>query len=70
MPVLREALPILEASFASDNAQLAAYRYRLGVCYRNLGRYREAEPMLTAALGVMEKLFGSRHLQTASALLD
>jgi len=68
--VLEKALAILTSSSAPDDLPLALCRFRLGASYRRLGHYGQVEVLLVAASEVIEKVLGSRHLQTASVLFE
>jgi tetratricopeptide (TPR) repeat protein len=57
----------LQKKFQSDLA-LAITLNNLGLLYRTLGRYPEAEPFLERSLAIREKKLGTEHLDVASSL--
>jgi class 3 adenylate cyclase/tetratricopeptide (TPR) repeat protein len=55
------ALTILEKAHGPDHPDVARALNNLGVLYMELGRYAEAEPLLTRALATREGELGSDH---------
>ncbi len=66
--VLDEAARTIEGGSLDEPEIEAAVRTTLGLTYRALGSYPEAEPHLRSALEIRERLFGTENEDRASAL--
>ncbi len=66
--VLDAAAQRAGAELAGEPALEGAIRQTLGVTYRNLGLYQEAEAQLQAALQIRRSLYGDDHLSVSHSL--
>ena len=61
-----QALQIAEQTFDPDHADLATSLNSLGMLYSAQGRYAQAEPLLSRALGIFEKSAGEESPEMAA----
>jgi hypothetical protein len=66
-PLLRVAYEERRAGLPAGHWHTALSASALGACLTALGRYRESEPLLTAAVHVLETQFGTRDGRTVQA---
>ena len=67
---LQKAAAKIDSSFKDQPLVAAAVRRTIGKTYVALGRFDEAEPLLTAALDTRVKLLGRENAETAESLAD
>ena len=63
-----EVLTACEEALPDDHYAVAIYRNNSGECLTKLGRYEEAETLLTQSQKVIEKFFGPNHARTTKGL--
>jgi len=68
--VLQRSVGRIDASLAGEPETDATVRATLGVTFRDLGRYSEAQPLLEQALAIRRRLLGSAHPAVAESLMD
>lgn len=68
--VLQRSVGRIDASLAHEPETAATVRATLGVTFRDLARYAEAQPLLEQALATRRRLLGSAHPAVAESLID
>lgn len=61
MPLYQRALPIREQALGPTHPDVAQSLNNLGVLYRNLEKYAEAELLLGRAINIYEEVLGTGH---------
>ncbi len=65
IPLVREALAILEKALGPDHPDRLKSLDHLAMLYQDSGTYEEAEPLYKQALAIREKALGPEHLDTS-----
>jgi hypothetical protein len=67
---LERAAAGIQGKFAKQPLVEASIRQTIGMTYRDLGLYREAQPQLEAALDLRRRLLGANHPDTLASMGD
>ena len=70
LEVLKEAEKKIDDAFASQREIQAAVQSTIGMTYRQLGHYEEAEPLLRSALEIRKSVLGPTHPDVAESLIE
>jgi len=65
---LRAAMALKITRYGPDHWEVATTKNLLGACLSDAGKYKAAEPLLTASYAVIKKQFGPQHDRTRRAV--